>query len=61
MISLGMLFQSNLLNIFYIIAFHSSPRRPGGDAYQGFQFKAYSSSSLGESGGCGGYFHGSQG
>ena len=56
-----MMFYSNLIYIVYIIAFHSSPRRPGGDAYQGFQFKAYSSSSLGESGGCGGYFHGSQG
>ena len=43
------------------LAFHSSARRPGGESTQGFQFKAYSSSSLGASGGCGGYFHGRHG
>ena len=49
--------------MFYsVTVFHTSNRRPGSQTvYRGFQFRVYSSSSLGEYGGCGGFFHGTSG
>ena len=44
------------------IVFHSSNHRSGSQSvYRGFSFQVYSSSSLGEYGGCGGHLHGQGG